>query len=105
MRSSVPWSASLEHSILHGLSSCLFTSSQMLWVVPARARYRARNTRWRKPPPLRGIPLTPRLPRPPSQFEDKDWWVDRRSLVLPERPPGLKSDVKPPPPEKYIDKK
>eukprot|EP00933_Yihiella_yeosuensis_P054015 TRINITY_DN5234_c4_g1_i1.p1 TRINITY_DN5234_c4_g1~~TRINITY_DN5234_c4_g1_i1.p1 ORF type:complete len:132 (-),score=20.96 TRINITY_DN5234_c4_g1_i1:141-536(-) len=69
----------------------------------SRARLRARNTRWRKPPPLRGIPGTPKLPRPPGHFDEKEWFVNRHDLPFAPRPPGLKSDQKPLPPERYID--
>ncbi|CAE8625515.1 unnamed protein product [Polarella glacialis] len=74
-----------------------------LGALPVRARLRARGTRFRKPPPLRGIPLTPNLPRPPDPEMNRDWWVDRRSLPLAPQPPGLKGDPKQAPPEKYID--
>mmetsp|Transcript_53231 Transcript_53231/g.108295 ORF Transcript_53231/g.108295 Transcript_53231/m.108295 type:complete len:106 (+) Transcript_53231:65-382(+) len=74
--------------------------------VASRPRYHAKSKRGQKPGPLRGIPLTPNLPRPLDPFDRKrEWWVNRRSLHDPEPPPGLRGAAKPPPPDEYIDKK
>eukprot|EP00435_Cladocopium_sp_Y103_P000646 s2492_g1.t1 len=68
--------------------------------VASRPRYHAKSKRGQKPGPLRGIPLTPNLPRPLDPFDRKrEWWVNRRSLHDPELPPGLRGAAKPPPPD------
>mmetsp|Transcript_119169 Transcript_119169/g.379866 ORF Transcript_119169/g.379866 Transcript_119169/m.379866 type:complete len:147 (-) Transcript_119169:37-477(-) len=78
-----------------------------------RARLRARNTRQRSPPPLRGIPGTPRLPQvrrgPDGEVgfapeQEGDCYINRRALPLAPPPPGLRGEPRLPPPSRWRPK-
>uniref|UniRef100_A0A7S1WN41 Uncharacterized protein n=1 Tax=Alexandrium catenella TaxID=2925 RepID=A0A7S1WN41_ALECA len=61
-------------------------------LIASGPRHRARNTRHRRLPPLRGLPMTPSLPRPRPGSPDSDIvgprrWFDRSELMLPPPPP------------------